>query len=177
MVSTTSLMVQPQALRTAFSSSRGISSQSKRRCGPTSPLSGVGTAREPSASRSTIARARIESSSRTSSTCAAKLRKSWIARSGAAMRRRSASRKRSAPLGIGRGMNCGRSPISGFSGEADSSTWARSTPAEPSIMQWWILVMSAKLSPSSRPSTTHVSHSGRLRSSCCDMMRAESFLS
>ncbi|MDJ0848243.1 MAG: hypothetical protein QNK04_07705 [Myxococcota bacterium] len=39
-VSTTSLMVQPQALRTALSSSSGTSIQSKARWGPTSPLSG-----------------------------------------------------------------------------------------------------------------------------------------
>ena len=46
----------------------------------------------------------------------------------------------------------------------------RSMPATPSTMQWWTLVMSAHRSPAS-PSTIHVSHSGRWRSSSCDMSR------
>ena len=41
-------------------------------------------------------------------------------------------------------------------------------------MQWWIFVIIAKRSPPSRPSTIQVSQSGRRRSSCCDMTRAES---
>ena len=47
-------------------------------------------------------------------------------------------------------------------------------PEAPSIMQWWIFVISAKRSPPSRPSTSQFSQSGRRRSSGCDMTRAES---
>ena len=43
-------------------------------------------------------------------------------------------------------------------------------------MQWWTFEISAKRSPS-RPSTTHISQSGRERSRCCCMMRAESAFS
>ena len=50
-------------------------------------------------------------------------------------------------------------------------------PEAPSIMQWWILVISAKRSPPSSPSITQFSQSGRRRSSGCDMMRAASRLS
>ena len=41
----------------------------------------------------------------------------------------------------------------------------------PSISEWWVLVISAKRS-SSRPSISHISHSGFERSSCWEKIRA-----
>ena len=78
-------------------------------------------------------------------------------------------------LGAGRGMNRGRGPRS-RSSEGDIMIWARSTPDEPSIMQWWIFVMTAKRS-FSRPSTTQISQSGRALSRGWAMMREDSFFS
>ena len=57
------------------------------------------------------------------------------------------------------------------SGERSNSTVARSTPAIPSISEWWVLVISAKRLSSS-PSISHISHSGFERSSCWEKMRA-----
>ena len=74
----------------------------------------------------------------------------------------------------GSGWGCqGRpeSAIGGGSGERSNSTVARSTPAMPSISEWWVLVISAKRS-SSRPSISHISHSGLERSSCWEKIRA-----
>ena len=45
-----------------------------------------------------------------------------------------------------------------------------SVPDTPSTMQWWILEISAQRLPGS-PSTNHISHNGRLRSSSCDISR------
>ena len=56
------------------------------------------------------------------------------------------------------------------SGEASSTSASRSVPAMPSTMQWWVLETRAQWS-SSRPSMSHISHSGLLRSSRCAMTR------
>ncbi len=124
-----------------------------------------------------MARTRTWSSAFTSSASSTKLRKPRTARKGSDARRATSSRQRSKRLGGRRGTKASGSGSSGISGESESRMWERSTPEAPSIVQWWILVMSAKPSPSSRPSTTHVSQSGRLRSSGWAMIRAESFFS
>ena len=49
----------------------------------------------------------------------------------------------------------------------------RSTPETPSTSAWWVLEISAKPSPS-RPSTSHSSHSGFVRSRRWEKMRAAS---
>ena len=51
-----------------------------------------------------------------------------------------------------------------------STSDKRSTPATPSTMQWWTLLMIAQRPPA-RPSTIHDSHSGRSRSSSWDISR------
>ena len=61
-------------------------------------------------------------------------------------------------------------------GSVECRICARSLPAIPSTMQWWILLITAKRPPS-RPSTTQASHSGFEWSRGCAMIRAESFLS
>jgi hypothetical protein len=55
-------------------------------------------------------------------------------------------------------------------------TVARSTPAIPSMSAWCVLEIRAK-PPFWRPSTTHSSHSGLVRSNCWDMIRAVSRIS
>ena len=50
-------------------------------------------------------------------------------------------------------------------------TVARSTPAIPSISEWWVFVIRAKRSSSS-PSISHISHSGFERSSCWEKILA-----
>ena len=176
-VSTTSLMLQPSACRIALRSASGARSQSKRRCGPTLPLSGVASADMPMPAIFTIARSRVRSSSRTSSLSSEKRRKSRTTRSGVLTKRLSSPRSSSARLGDGFGTKGGGGSSSGVSGEIDIRICERSMPEAPSIMQWWIFEISAKRSPPSSPSTTQFSHSGRRRSSGCDMMRAESRLS
>ena len=83
-----------------------------------------------------------------------------------------ASSTTASPDGGGAGVHGSNSGMS-VSRWTSRSTVRRSTPEMPSTMQWWTLQMSAhRLSES--PSTTHVSQSGRARSSGCDMRRAMS---
>ena len=173
-VSTTSLSEPPSARRTAFSSSSGSTSQSKRRCGLTRSFSGVGELRwsaPPSISRTARAAhgqlapcvLRLAHAA-----CACRARPRRAGARGAPARR-AAARRESAPAAA-RTAPARRSPrrASGL-----ISTFIRSTPETPSIMQWWTFEISAKRS-SSRPSTTHISQSGRERSRRCAMMRAAS---
>ena len=85
--------------------------------------------------------------------------------------RPAASRCHRAGLRVGLPGRCGRWAAACGSGERSNSTVARSTPAIPSISEWWVLVISAKRL-SSRPSISHISHSGFERSSCWEKMRA-----
>jgi len=73
----------------------------------------------------------------------------------------------SVPFGAGLA-NQGFGSLISNSAVKSRRTAMRSTPDMPSIMQWWILAMSAKPS-SSKPSTTYSSQSGFERSSCWDM--------
>jgi hypothetical protein len=76
------------------------------------------------------------------------------------------------------GSGCGThgSPSKGAdvgTGSRSNSTVARSTPEMPSTSAWWVLEISAKRF-SSRPCTSHVSHSGLERSSRWEWTRATS---
>ena len=75
-------------------------------------------------------------------------------------------------VGSGRGAHLGGS-AGGSSGSfsVSKSTVVMSTPEMPSTSAWWLLPMIAKRSPSS-PSTSHISQSGLLRSSCWEKIRA-----
>jgi hypothetical protein len=78
--------------------------------------------------------------------------------------------------GVGSGAGCHGSSgcsTSAGTGERSKITVARSTPAMPSIIAWWLLLMSAKRPPAS-PSISHSSHSGRARSSCWEKIRPAS---
>ena len=172
-VSTTSLIVQSNARRMAFRSASGTRHQSKRRCGPTGPFSGVWSADSPMPSIWTTARRRVRTSVRTSSVSSEKRRRSRAMRNGVPSERNSSPRTSSSRLGEAFGTKGGGGSNSGTSGEIDIRICERSMPEAPSIMQWWVLLISAKRSPPSRPSTTQISQSGRARSSCCDMMRAD----
>ena len=170
-VRTTSLTVQSAARRTAFTSSSGSVSQSKRRCGPSGPLMGVSDGGSSAwVTSSPSARARISNSARRSSVSSRSARKPRIAASGIPNRCWSSSRNSSPGLGDGRGTYCTGSGGS-FTGSTLIRSCARSTPDAPSIMQWWIFVTMANCSPPASPSTIHISQSGRSRSSCCAMMR------
>ncbi len=165
--------MQSSALRIAFTSASGIRFQSKSRCDPIGPFSGVASAELAWPSRSTSAWARARSSAPKSSVSSRSSRRPRSARTGMVSVRVSSSIRSSRREGRGRGTKGGGSPCARASGEGDITIWNRSTPEAPSIMQWWIFVIIAKRSPS-RPSTIQVSQSGRRRSSGCDMMRAES---
>ena len=83
-----------------------------------------------------------------------------------------------AAIAVALGSGCGThgSPSCGSAGGTGSrsnSTVARSTPATPSTSAWWVLEISAKR-PSSSPCTSHSSHSGFVRSSRCEWIRAAS---
>ena len=61
-------------------------------------------------------------------------------------------------------------------GPRSNRTWARSTPATPSMSAWWVFEISAKRGrrarrPPPRPSMIHISHSGLERSSCWQKIR------
>ena len=74
----------------------------------------------------------------------------------------------------GEGSVCGIQAVAARAstwGSRSSSTAKMSAPAMPSIMAWWVLLTMAQRPPS-RPSTSQVSHSGRERSRCSDMMCA-----
>ena len=173
--STTSLTVPPNAFLTVLKSSRLAVTATKRRCGPIGTFSGVsGAGFRPAQTISPIPSA----ASRTR----ASARSGWDSASSAPST--SASPARAAPVSPaatscvapGSGCGCQARPefgICGGSGERSNSTVARSTPAMPSISEWWVFVISAKRS-SSRPSISHISHSGLERSSCWEKMRAVS---
>ena len=75
--------------------------------------------------------------------------------------------------GAGRGVHAGGSPSSGGSGARSTIASARSTLAMPSPSAWWVLMISPT-SSSSSPSITHISQSGRARSSAIDCTRLTS---
>ena len=91
---------------------------------------------------------------------------------GLVVRSRRASLSSLKSVGSGRGAHFGGS-AGGLSGSfsMSKSTVVMSTPEMPSTSAWWLLPTIAKRSPS-RPSTSHSSQSGLLRSSCWEKIRA-----
>ena len=172
-VSTTSLTVPPNAFLTSLKSSSSSRRNRKRRCGPISTLSGVSGAGL-SVCHATSPRPWI--ASRATSSDSFGRRAAEAARPASSNGVRTSPRipraARSSCDGSERGRHgspsCGSG---GGTGSASNRTVARSTPAMPSTSAWWVLEISAKR-PSSRPCTSHVSHSGLARSSCCEWMRA-----
>ena len=174
-VSTTSLTVPPNAFLTSRKSSSSSRRKKTRRCGPISTLSGVagaGLSVAHAISPTPSSASRVVSNVSVGRVAADAARPA--SSNGVRTRPRMPRAARSSEDGSG----CGRhgSPSCGSAGgfgSASNSTVARSTPAMPSTSAWWVFEISAKRSPSS-PWTSHVSHSGLARSSCCEWMRAAS---
>ena len=172
---TTSLTVPPSASLTRLKSARSCRTQTSRRCGPISTLSGVGGAGFSAAqTTSPMPSSASRVSCSASLGCAAAPSARAPASNGRLSRPRTPRAASSTRLGVGRGAHgASGCPISDGTGERSKSTVARSTPATPSTSAWWVLVMSAKRSPS-RPWTSHSSHSGLERSSAWEWIRAAS---
>ena len=174
-VSTTSLTVPPNAFLTSLKSSSSSRRKTKRRCGPISTLSGV------SGAGLSVAHAISPTpsiASRVDSNVSVGRRAAEAARPASSNGVRTSPRMPRAARSSEDGSGCGRhgSPSwgsCGGTGSASNSTVARSTPEIPSTSAWCVLEISAKRLPSS-PCTSHVSHSGLARSSCCEWMRAAS---
>ena len=162
---TTSLIEQPSTRRSSRTSSSGIVSQSKRRCGPSSPLIGVSDTRRSDARASEPRAAALRRSTplQSVSDCSSRSRAPRRARNGSEARSRSAWPSSSVGPGAGRGMYGMGSGISGFAA-VEKRICERSAPPAPSVMQWWILFSREKCSPPSSPSITQISQSGRERS-------------
>ena len=178
-VSTTSLTVPPSAFLIALKRgevrlhpreppvradrARSAGSAARRRARPTpstpaQPASSPPRPRRPSAR--SPARARPRARRRAASTRAR------------AARRRTAS-GRWAP---GAGTRPGRARARAGSGSRSNSTVMMSTPEMPSTSAWCVLQTSAKWSSPTR-STSQISHSGLVRSSCCENTRPASLRS
>ncbi len=164
--STTSLTVPPSAFLIALKSARSPRSQVKRRWGPIVTLKGLGGAgwspahaSAPSAISVSPAFCAIVRGPRNAARTPRTISRGAIARSS------SASASSSASLGSGRGIHSCSGGATGIGSGAESNrTVAMSTPEMPSTSAWWVLDSTAKRSSAS-PSTSHSSHSGRVRSS------------
>ena len=171
---TTSLTVPPSVRLTAFTSASCAWAQHQRRFGPRGPFSdeGGGARRTPRIRSNPLA-------------VSAPRRRE---RPGAASRPRAARTASPTPAAerpreqlqvAGRGArpDAGRSAGREPRGSVSSITLSRSLAETPSTMQWWVLETSAQgASRSARwtRSTTHISHSGLVRSSCWDITRPTS---
>ena len=164
----TSLTVPPWASLTRFSSARSAWVIAKRRWGPISTLKTLLGAAMP-------APIIFEVAPTPRSTWRGPRRAARTPRtiSGGLVRRsRQASPSSFRSVGSGRASQGG-----GEDGEPCGSasrskrTVVMSTPETPSTSAWWLLPMIAKR-PSRRPSTSHSSQSGLLRSSCWEKIRA-----
>ena len=178
-VSTTSLTVPPNAFLTALKSPSSDTTPAKRRCGPIATFSGVGGAGfrpaqtiSPTPSAATRASASARSGARSAASAFAVTASDAFAIPAAPalssddgvrvglgdprveVARRSASARARGRTGPSRGRRrrCRRSSRGG------------SSSAAPKL-------------PSSRPSMSHISHSGLERSSCCEKTRATRFMS
>ena len=168
-VSTTSLTVPPKASRISLTSVNRARAQSQRRCGPIGPLSAV-------ASGGRTMPAYAARPWTVCAACAAEPGRSRTERT-AARASRSGQRARSAraaatswaPGGVGAGCH-GTGSDTGASRLVSMRAVITFDPAMPSTMAWCSLEMIAQRPPA-RPSTTQVSHSGRLRSSWWDITR------
>ena len=174
--STTSLTVPPSAFFTRLKSASSWRTQTSRRCGPISTLSGVSGAgfmpgpHDLAEPLERLARL-LQRLGRGGSP-----RRPDAPPSRAGARRGRARRAR--PCRAGSASAAGSTARSGCatgagSGVRSNSTVARSTPETPSTSAWCVLVMSAKRPPS-RPWTSHISHSGLERSSAWECTRAAS---
>ena len=146
----------------------------KRRCGPIGTFSGVsGAGFRPAQTISPMPSAAFARARERVVGMGERVDRALRERDARAHRARAAPRRRAARCRA-RGAAATARPeccIGGGSGERSNSTVARSTPAMPSISEWWVFVISAKRS-SSRPSISHISHSGLERSSCWEKIRA-----
>ena len=87
------------------------------------------------------------------------------ARHGSRMRAAMASTSSWVSVGTGSGSHGSSGGSTGGASGSRSKSWLmRSAPVTPSMAEWWILLISATR-PFLPPSATHISHSGRWRSS------------
>ena len=161
----TSLTVPPSSRLICFRSSSGRRTQVRRRCGPIGPFSGVSgalttafQATSPTPAAASRAWARVRPG--LPSTDAARRARP----SGAPARSVTPRAATSTSPGSGAGCHGVVGPGTDVPSRSRSNiTAVRSAPETPSTRQWWVLLITAKR-PSSRPSTSHSSHSGLERS-------------
>ncbi len=169
------MTVPPNAFLTVLKSSRLAVTATKRRWGPIGTFSGVcGAGFSPahaiSPMPSAASRTRAIARSGCASASSAPSASASPARAAPAMPAASSCVAPGSVWGFQARPELG---ICGGFGEMSNSTVARSTPAMPSMSEWWVFVIRAKRS-SSRPSISHISHSGLERSSCWEKIRAVS---
>ena len=168
--STTSLIVPPWAARICLTSDSRARAQSQRRCGPIGPLSelaGLGLRSDRRFTAPRVASTAFRATRRGPRAADSTVR---TASYGLAARRASECVTSSAAFGSGVGLPGPRAPPAAGSRSLLMITLIRSVAETPSTMQWCVFEISAQR-PSSRPSTTHISHSGFARSSCWDITR------
>ena len=168
-VSTTSLTVPPKAVRTVLTSLSRTSAQLQRRCGPIGPVSeeeATGRMRELAAIAARAASSRVANVSRgrAMTRCS-----DWTWPEGLALWA-SVRASTSTEEGSGGGAYSRPGRADPRSVVSENITDIRSVAATPSTMQWWTFESSAQR-PSESPSTDHSSHSGLLRSRCCEKTR------